>query len=137
MYFQPGQYQDGRQVTAEDIKYSLERSHELSAMNRLDMLDHCEVISDTEVKCVLENPNAVFLTALTDAGNVIVPKEEVEGWGDDFGTHLVGSGPFALKEFKLDQQATLVRNEKYWAQKPHLDGVVFRPVSDGNQAVNA
>ena len=64
MYFQPGQYQDGRQVTAEDIKYSLERSHELSAMNRLDMLDHCEVISDTEVKCVLENPNAVFLTAL-------------------------------------------------------------------------
>ena len=137
VYFQPGQYQDGRQVTAEDIKYSLERSHELSAMNRLDMLDHCEVISDTEVKCVLENPNAVFLTALTDAGNVIVPKEEVEGWGDDFGTHLVGSGPFALKEFKLDQQATLVRNEKYWAQKPHLDGVVFRPVSDGNQAVNA
>ena len=36
-------------------------------MNRLDMLDHCEVISDTEVECVLENPNAVFLTALTDA----------------------------------------------------------------------
>ena len=137
VYFQPGQYQDGRQVTAEDIKYSLERSHELSAMNRLDMLDHCEVVSDTEVKCFLEKPNAVFLTALTDAGNVIIPKEEVEGWGDDFGTHLVGSGPFAMKEFKLDQQATLVRNDKYWAQKPHLDGVVFRPVSDGNQAVNA
>ena len=137
VYFQPGQYQDGRKVTAEDIKYSLERSHELSAMNRLDMLDHCEVVSDTEVKCFLEKPNAVFLTALTDAGNVIIPKEEVDGWGEDFGTHLIGSGPFALKEFKLDQHASLVRNDKYWAQKPHLDGVVFRPVSDGNQAVNA
>ena len=26
VYFQPGQYQDGRQMTAEDVKYSLERS---------------------------------------------------------------------------------------------------------------
>lgn len=137
VYFQPGQYQDGRQMTAEDIKYSLERSNQLSAMNRLDMLDHCDVVSDFVVKCYLEKPNAVFLTALTDAGNVIVPKEEAEGWGDDFGTHLIGTGAFALQEFKLDQQATLVRNDKYWAQKPHLEGVVFRPVTDGNQAVNA
>lgn len=137
VYFQPGKYQEGRKMTAEDVKYSLERSHELSAMNRLDMLDHCEVTSDTEVVCYLTEPNAVFLTALTDAGNVIVPKEEVEGWGDDFGTHLVGTGPFALETFELDQQAVLVRNDKYWAATPYLDGVTFKPVSDGNQAVNA
>ena len=137
VYFQPGKFQEGRKLTAEDIKYSLERSHELSAMNRLDMLDHAEVVSDTEVVCYLSEPNAVFLTALTDAGNVIVPKEEVEGWGDDFGTHLVGTGPFALESFELDQQAVLTRNDKYWANKPYLDGVTFKPVSDGNQAVNA
>lgn len=137
VYFQPGKYQDGRKMTAEDVKYSLERSHELSAMDRLDMLDHCEVVSDTEVVCYLAEPNAVFLTALTDAGNVIVPKEEVEGWGDDFGTHLVGTGPFTLKSFELDQQAVLTRNDKYWAATPYLDGVTFKPISDGNQAVNA
>jgi peptide/nickel transport system substrate-binding protein len=137
VYFQPGKFQEGRKMTAEDVKYSLERSHQLSAMNRLDMLDHCEAVSDTELVCYLAEPNAVFLTALTDAGNVIVPKEEVEGWGDDFGTHLVGTGPFALESFELDQQAVLKRNDKYWAAKPYLDGVTFKPVSDGNQAVNA
>ena len=137
VYFQPGKYQEGRKMTAEDVKYSLERSRQLSAMNRLDMLDHCEAVSDTELVCYLAEPNAVFLTALTDAGNVIVPKEEVEGWGDDFGTHLVGTGPFALESFELDQQAVLKRNNKYWAAKPYLDGVTFKPVSDGNQAVNA
>lgn len=137
VYFQPGKFQDGRKMTAEDVKYSLERSKEKSAMNRLDMLDHCEVISDTEIKCYLAEPNAVFLTALTDAGNIIIPKEEAEGWGDDFGAHLVGTGPFALKTFELDQQATLVRNDKYWAASPYLDGVIYKPVSDGNQAVNA
>ncbi|MEY8353132.1 ABC transporter substrate-binding protein [Lachnospiraceae bacterium 54-53] len=137
VYFQPGKYQEGRKLTAEDVKYSLERSHELSAMNRLDMLDRCEVTSDTEVVCYLTEPNAVFLTALTDAGNVIVPKEEAEGWGEEFGTHLVGTGPFALQSFELDQQAVLVRNDKYWAATPYLDGVTFKPVTDGNQAVNA
>ncbi|NNJ32792.1 ABC transporter substrate-binding protein [Lacrimispora defluvii] len=137
VYFQPGKFQEGRKMTAEDVKYSLERSNQLSAMNRLDMLDHCEAVSDTELVCYLAEPNAVFLTALTDAGNVIVPKEEVEGWGDDFGTHLVGTGPFALESFELDQQAVLKRNDKYWASKPYLDGVTFKPVSDGNQAVNA
>lgn len=137
VYFHPGQYQDGRQVTAEDVKYSLERSNELSAMNRLDMLDHCEVTSEFEVVCYLAEPNAVFLTALTDAGNVIIPQEEVEGWGDDFGTHLVGSGPFALEKFELDQQTTLVKNDKYWANTPYLDGVVWKYVADQNQAANA
>lgn len=137
VYFHPGEYQDGRQLKAEDVKYALERSANESSLNRLDMLDHCEVISDFEVKCVLKSPNAVFLTALTDAGNVIVPQEEVEGWGEDFGAHLVGSGPFILKEFKLDQETITVRNEKYWAATPYLDGVNFVYIGDHTQAVNA
>lgn len=137
VYFHPGKYQDGRQLTAEDVKYSLERSNTESAMNRLDMLDHCEVISEFEVKCVLKGPNAVFLTALTDAGNSLVPKEEVEGWGDEFGNHLVGSGPFILQEFKLDQEVTSIRNDKYWAATPLLDGVTFLYIGDHNQAANA
>jgi peptide/nickel transport system substrate-binding protein len=137
IYFHPGQYQDGRQLTAEDIKYSLERSARESSMNRLDMLDYCEVLGDFEVKCVLKDANAVFLTALTDAGNSIVPREEVEGWGADFGTHLVGTGPFILKEFKLDQEAVTVRNDKYWAVTPYLDGVNFMYINDHAQAANA
>lgn len=135
--FQPGQYQEGRALTAEDVKYSLERSAKNSAMNRLDMLDHCEVESDTKIVCVLKQPTASFLTALTDAGNVIVPKEEVEGWGDAFGDHLVGSGPYALKQFVKDQQSDLVRNDNYWAVKPALDGVTIKVVTDMNQAANA
>lgn len=137
VYFHPGKFQDGRQMTAEDVKYSLERSHELSAMNRLDMIESVEVVNDFEVIVHLPEPNAAFLTALTNSGNIIVPKEEVEGWGDDFGNHLIGTGPFMLKEFKLDEEAVLVRNDNYWAQKPHLDGVVFKVITDINQNANA
>lgn len=134
--FQPGAYQDGRAMTAEDVAYSLERSARESALNRLDMLDHCNVLSDTRLECVLKTPTASFLTALTNSGNVIVPREEVEGWGDSFGDHLVGTGPFILKSFVQDQQSTLVRFDGFWGQRPLLDGVNFKVVTDMNQAAN-
>lgn len=137
IYFQKGEYQDGKQLTAADIKYSLERSAEQSAMNRLAALESVEIVNDFEVICKLKSPDAAFLTVLTDAGNVIVPQEEVEGWGDAFGSHLVGTGPFSLVEFKKDQEVILERNENYWGNKPYLDGVVFKIITDSNQMTNA
>lgn len=136
-YFHPGKYQTGRQMKAEDVKYSLERSNTKSAMNRLDMIESVEVVNDFEIIVHLPKPSAVFLTALTNSGNIIVPKEEVEGWGENFGNHLIGTGPFMMKEFKLDEATTLVRNDKYWAGKPHLDSVVFKVITDMNQNANA
>lgn len=137
VYFQKGKFQDGRKMTAGDVKYSLERSAKESAMKRLAALDHAEVVSDFEVKLYLKNPDASFLTVLTDAGNVIVPKEEVEGYGEAFGTNLVGTGPFKLAEWKKDTYAKLERNEKFWGQKPYLDGVTFKFITDRNMMVNA
>lgn len=136
-YFHKGQYQDGRKLTVEDVKYSLERSANKSAMNRLGMLDHVEIIDESTVKCYLKEPNSAFMTALTDSGNVIVPQEEVEGWGDAFGAHLVGTGPFSLKEFKPDQEVILEKHDKYWGANPYLDGLVFKIVTDSNQMTNA
>ncbi|MEG1336869.1 MAG: ABC transporter substrate-binding protein, partial [Clostridiales bacterium] len=136
-YFQKGKFQDGRQMKAEDVKYSLERSSKESALNRLPSVKNVEVLGDFEVKVNLTTADATFLTNLTNAGNVIVPKEEVEGHGDAFGTNLVGTGPFSLTEFKKDSHAKLERNDKYWGEKPHLDGANFKFITDPNMTVNA
>ncbi|MCM3763804.1 ABC transporter substrate-binding protein [Neobacillus niacini] len=136
-YFQPGEYQDGRKMTAEDVKYSLERSAKESAMNRLRGVESVEVTGENEVAIHLAEPNAALMPMLTDAGNVIVPKEEVEGWGDQFGSHLVGTGPFQIASWDKDSQVKLVRHEKYWGEKPHLDGVVFKIIPDPNMMVNS
>jgi peptide/nickel transport system substrate-binding protein len=85
----------------------------------------------------LETPNASFITALTNGGNVIVPREEVEGWGDDFGAHLVGTNAFMMKEWVTDERCDVVRYDKYWGPKPYLDGVVYRYIPDSNMRVNA
>jgi len=137
VYFQPGKYQDGKKMTAEDVKFSLERSAKESAMNRLRGVEKVEVTGESEVKVYLGAPNAALLAVLTDAGNMIVPKEEVEGWGDQFGSHLIGTGPFQLKNWQKDQQVELTRFDKYWGEKPHLDGVTFKIIADPNMMTNA
>lgn len=137
VHFQNTEYAQGREMTAEDVAYSLNRSAQYSDNNRLDMLDKAEVTGDWEVTCTLKSPNASFMTALTDAGNSIVAKEEVEGWGDDFGYHLNGTGAFYLDEFSLDEQAVLSANKDYWLGEPALEKLVFKFISDPSQAANA
>ncbi|WP_156291847.1 ABC transporter substrate-binding protein [Oceanobacillus salinisoli] len=137
VYFHPGEYQDGREMNAEDVKYSLERSVNESALNRLSGVESVEVTGEHEVTLHLTAPNSSLLAMLTDAGNIIVPKEEVEGWGDQFGSHLVGTGPFQLKDWQTDQQVEVVRHEQYWGETPYLDGVTFKIISDPNMMANA
>lgn len=137
VYFQPGEYQDGRQMTAEDVKFSLERSANESVMNRLRGVASVDVVDEFTVDVHLEKPNAALLAALTDAGNIIVPKEEVEGQGDNFGSNLIGTGPFTIQKWQKDQQFDLSRHDNYWGPEPYLDGVQLKVISDTNMMTNA
>ncbi|MFD2829952.1 ABC transporter substrate-binding protein [Corticicoccus populi] len=137
VYFQEGEYQDGRQMTAEDVKYSLERSSEESVQNRLVGVESVDVTDDFEVAVNLEEPNAALINMLTDSGNMIVPQEEVEGHGDAFGANLIGTGAFTLDSWQTGQQVNLVKNENYWGEEPYLDGVVFKFISDESMMGNA
>lgn len=137
VYFHDGKYVKGRKLTAEDVKYSLERSATQSAMGRLSDLKEAVVVDEKTVKLILKQPNAAFLARLTDPGNGIVPKEEVEGWGDEFGQHPVGTGPFVFDSWAKDDNVTLVRNEKYWVAKPHLEKLVFKFIPDQAMMSNA
>jgi ABC-type transport system substrate-binding protein len=137
VHFHPSDYQDGRELTAEDVAYSLNRSAQYSDNNRLSMLDNAEATGDYEVTCTLKSPNASFMTALTDAGNSIVDQEDVDGYGDNFGINLKGTGPFTLDEFSLDEQATLSANTDYFLGAPKIATLVFKFISDATQAANS
>ncbi len=137
VYFHPGQFQDGRKMVAEDVKFSLERSASATATDALVMLDHCEVISDTEIKCYLKDPSATFLTLLTSSGNSIIPREEVEGMGESFTHNLIGTGPYMLSEFVSDEKVVLVKNPNYWQTEPNLDKVTYAVITDAAQMSNA
>ena len=53
-----------------------------------------------------------FISQLAGIGNAILPKEEVEGWGETSGSHIVGTGAFTLEEIVTDEKVTLKKNRE-------------------------
>ncbi|WP_199432482.1 ABC transporter family substrate-binding protein [Qaidamihabitans albus] len=58
---------------------------------------------------------------------------------DWFGTNVptYSGGPFKIERFQNNQSITLVPNENYWGEKPNLDRVIFRIITDATQEPTA
>src|SRR4029079_13034272 len=47
-----------------------------------------------------------------------------------------GAGPYAITEWKINEQTVLTRNEYYWDQgKPYLDQITIKTVPDSNSMI--
>jgi len=137
-------FHNGREMTAEDVKYSIDRvvnpttqspgqgffasikGYEEAAAGKADGLSGITVVDPLTIKFELTRPDATFLHVMAINFSHVVPKEEVERWGADFGKHPVGTGAFKLGEWTLGQRLVFERNADYWHKGlPHLDKITF------------
>ena len=137
-------FHNGRNLVAEDIKYSIERAvnpktespgqgffhsikgYKAMVAGKATTLSGITVVDPYTVKIELSHPDATFLHVLAINFAFAVPKEEVEKWGQDFGKHPVGTGAFMMKEWKLGQRVVFVRNPNYYRPGvPYLDKIIF------------
>ena len=70
---------------------------------------------------------------------MISPKAITDNKGSDWAqswlrSNMVGTGPYVLQDYQLNQQASFVRNEKYWAgwSGTHFDRVLVQYLSDAS-----
>jgi peptide/nickel transport system substrate-binding protein len=60
----------------------------------------------------------------------------------DCAAKLIGTGPFELDRWTVNQELVVNKNPDYWQkdnrgrQLPYLDSITFRPVAEANQRVN-
>ncbi len=146
-------FHNGRELVAEDVKYSLERvlnpktqspgqGFYTNIVGAKDVIsgkaEHAkgiQVVDKYTVRIVLEAPDASFLHKLALNFAHVVPKEAVEKYGQDFGHNPVGTGAFKLKEWVLGQRIVLERNPDYFIPgRPYLDRIVFQIGLDPNVA---
>ncbi len=128
-FLHPGvHFSNGREVTADDVKYSFERvlnpatrSPRTWVFDRIEgaqefMKNQAQEVSGIMVNGTyiitihLKKPFGPFLSLLSLTTASVVPKEEVEKWGADFSFHVVGTGPFMLHEWQHSQHLCLVSN---------------------------
>lgn len=121
-------FQNGKPVTVQDIKYSLDRAAgkdtgkplktELANIKSVDVKD------SSTVEVNLTAPDTDFLPYLTAA---IIPKDY-----KDQNSKPIGTGPFKLVEYDKQQKIELVKNKNYWQKGlPHLDKVTYK-IEDAN-----
>lgn len=139
---QDARFHNGRQVTAEDFIYSFTRildpKEESSALSFFQRVKGAAAYRNGKSKEVvglraidshtleinISEPFAPFLSILAMISSKVVPREEVEKWGKDFGHHPVGTGPFRLESSEEDR-ISLEANLDYFEGRPYLDKVIY------------
>src|SRR5437762_1034917 len=106
---------NGREMTAEDVKYSYELLKDKTAYaTRAALVKAVHVIDKYTVKFELAMPDPKFYLNVVDSlSPVIVPREAVEAPGG-LAENPIGTGAFMLKEFAPGEGALLVRNPAYY-----------------------
>ncbi len=146
-------FSNGRRITAADFRYSFERvltpktkapltwvldknegANDFLA-GKSDSVSGIRVVNDDTFVLKLEKPFGPFLSLLAMTTAYVVPREEVERLGQDFGTHPVGSGPYVIEEWKHGQHIILAARENYFEGRPKLNGLFYRVIPEDLTAV--
>src|SRR5215831_16453067 len=119
---------NGRELTAEDVKYTYERFLTLTGNPNRSMLEQIEKIDALDrytVRFTLSEPFAWFLDYLATTSTWIIAKESVEKFGDvKKAEAAIGTGPFMLERHEPNVRMTFVRHPNYFvAGLPYVDGV--------------
>src|SRR5213083_867320 len=127
-------FHTGDPVTAEDVKFSLERYRGTAASSFRERIAAVEVIDPQRVRVRFKQPWPDFITfygtPATGAG-WIVPKKYVEKVGDDgFKKAPVGAGPYRFVSFNPGVELVLEAFEGYWRKTPSVKRLVFRSLPD-------
>jgi peptide/nickel transport system substrate-binding protein len=119
---------NGRELTADDIKYTYDRFLTIKGNpNRatLETIDKIEVLDKHTVKFTLSEPNAWFLDNLASTSTWIVAKECVEKFGDLKKVEsAIGTGPWMLERWEPNVRLMYTRNPNYFVSGlPYADNV--------------
>jgi oligopeptide transport system substrate-binding protein len=127
----------GRELTAQDVVYSLSRITDKNTASsgawifhdRVDTVNGFTALNDSTFQLKLIRPFHPILGILSMQYCSIVPHEVVEKYGKDFRRHPCGTGPFRFHRWEEGEALILHKNERYWERDstghalPYLDAV--------------
>jgi oligopeptide transport system substrate-binding protein len=137
-------FHHGREMTAEDVVYSLTRildpavksgSADLFASikgaqefreGKAKQVSGLTVLDRYTVQVVLTEALVPFVSVLAVGHAKIVPKEIVEQQGEAFGARPIGTGPFKFARWERAKEIVLVANPDYFDGPPKLSRVLYR-----------
>jgi peptide/nickel transport system substrate-binding protein len=133
-------FHHGEPVTADDVKFSLERYRGTAAKMLKDRVAAIETPDPGRVRIRLKQPWPDFMTfyAMATGAGWIVPKKYVEKVGEDgFKKAPVGAGPYRFVSFTPGVELVLEAFDQYWRKPPAVKRLVFKVIPDDTTRVAA
>jgi oligopeptide transport system substrate-binding protein len=138
------QFHDGRPVTADDFKYSMERAANPATgsttaeaylgdivgvkdvtRGRATSISGIKVVDSSTLQITIDAPKPYFLAKLTYPTAFVVDKNQVESNPRNWTRKPNGTGPYKLQEWRLGERIILVANDKYHLGAPAVKRVLF------------
>ncbi len=126
-------FHNGNAVTAEDVKYSLERVSGLldgtPLISTLSTIQAVEILDEKTVQVTVGSANTELIYSFVAA---IIPS----GSGEEEGADPIGTGPFSYVSYKPQEGIVLAKFADYWQQGlPSLDQVEFKITGSADTAL--
>ena len=128
-------FHNGQTVTAEDVKYSLDRAagklagQEAPLVSDFKNVDRIEIVDEKTIKVTLKSANTEFIAFMTVA---IIPKDY-----EDSAKNPIGTGPYKYVSFTPQDSFVMTRFDDYWGTKPYIKDVTFRIITKADSVVMA
>ncbi|MDY7105033.1 MAG: ABC transporter substrate-binding protein [Actinomycetota bacterium] len=129
-------FSDGAELTAEDVKFSIERVQtdwEIAIAAGMEIVESVEVVSPTEVSVTLAEPSNSWLFAMTSRIGAIFSQTGV----DDLANTAIGTGPYEVAEWNPGDSLVLAARDDYWGEAPDIETVTLRYFEDATALNNA
>src|SRR6266542_2000554 len=127
-------FHNGDLLTAEDVKFSLERYRGAASGTFKARIASVDVLDPHRVRVRFKQPWPDFMTfygTMATGAGWIVPKKYVERVGDDgFKKAPVGAGPYKFVSFTPGVELVVEAHEQYWRKTPAVKRLVFKAIPD-------
>ena len=135
-FLRPGvHFHDGSVLTAEDVRWTLDRARQAESVNPLHGLLSKIVgirpMDERTVDIELSCPVADLVTTLA-WGNLVIMSARTAGQAK---TAPIGTGPFRFTQWRKGDSVVLERNPNYWGPPARLDQVTYRVIPDATSAL--
>jgi peptide/nickel transport system substrate-binding protein len=134
-------WQDGKPLTSSDVVFTFKTVKDESVdaphlRSYYRSLEKIEALDARRIRFTFSEP---YFKSLEMIGGMSIIPQHIFSTGD-FNTHPagrspMGSGPYRFVRWETGKEIALEKNKDYWGEKPYLDRIVFKIITDETVAL--